>query len=48
MKRLVVTLCLVNALGDIYKDKSGDNVYSHKDYAPLSKDTDPGPKSKLI
>ena len=48
VKRLVVTLCLVNALGNIFKDKSGDKVYSHKDFAPIEKDDEPGPKSKLV
>lgn len=47
VKRLIVTLCIPNIVGNLHKHKSGETMYSHKDYAPIEKDMEIGPLSKL-
>ena len=48
VKKLVVTLALPCVLGDIFKHAQKDTVYSHKDVAPITKDTEAEPKSKMM
>ena len=36
------------AVGNLHKDKSGDKVYSHKDYAPVDKKMEAAPLSKIM
>ena len=48
VKKLVVTLALPCVIGDIYKHSKKEYVYNHNDFAPITKDTDVGPKSKMV
>ena len=40
VKKLLVTLCIANVVGNVFKYDKKDEIYSHKDIAPIEPDMD--------